>query len=539
VVVGGSAPVRPARAFPALAALLVLVGCTRPPAEGTIPGGTGPVPGPTATGTTALRLASAPVDSLDPRDLDSPDEILLASQVFDGLVAYHPRNQAVVPAAAERWDVLDDGRVFIFHLREEARFHDRNPVRAEDFVFAWNRLADPLSQAPFSFLLEPVVGFEAYQEDLKVTSLKGVTAPNERTLEVRLARPWPDFVSLLGHPSLSPVPPAADQGGFGQAPVGNGPYRVAEAVTANAPVQMQRFDTYYGEPPSVEQVSFQPFEEPEDAWPDFLAGELDEAPVPASVLADARTRFGEEGIVTQGRLLYCGFNQQDPRFRDVRLRQAVSMALDRESLSAGVFGGLAEPATRIVPPTLPGSDPKACRGRCSSAPGPAEQLVSRIPQASRSFALDYTDSTVGDRLAREIARQLQAVGLRVEPREHDEGQYQLLLTRDEEEFFCLVQVADYPRQQALLQPLFLSTSEDNQAGVDDPVLDRLLLDAMAEPAPRRRQELYAQAERRALTQMPVVPVVWFRSHLAVQPYVEGFRVSPLGTYEAAALSLAP
>ncbi len=534
---GGPRPAHIRLAGALAAAALLAVACTTPPPDGE---GGAPVVGPSvgATPPATLRLATSFTSSLDPRDLDTPDSLLLASQVFDGLVGYEPTTLQAVPAAAERWEVDDGGTRFVFHLRPGATFQDGSPVRAQDFVFAWNRLADPLAAKPYAFLLEHVEGFQRYQERLRVTRLSGLVARNDLTLEVTLVRPWRDFVALLGHPALSPVPPAANGEGFGSQPVGNGPYRVAAPISPGSPLALQRFDGYLGTPPAVPALEYRTFEVPSEAWPEFLAGELDLAPIPPALLADAESGFGDRGIEELTRLLYCGFNEQDARFQDPELRRAVSLAVGRDVIAADVYGGAAVPATGVVPPSLPTYRPGLCADRCTHDTDGAQALVATLPRRNRTFSLDYPASPVADHLAGTLVAQLGEAGLTVTPRPHDQVGYEDLLERGLHEMFCLVWVADYPRSQALLEPLLESGSADNHAGVADEDLDTLLEEARTSPGPEIRQEIYAEAERLALERMHVIPVVWFRSHLAVQPQVEGLLVDPMGRYDAAALRFA-
>lgn len=462
----------------------------------------------------------------------------MAAQVFDGLVSHDPVTQALVPAAAESWDVLEGARRFVFHLRAGATFHNGEPVQAQSFVTAWNRLADPVNPKPFGFLLEHVEGFDRFQNELTVTTLPGVTATSDRTLEVRLSRPWVDFPALLGHPALSPVPPsAATDLAFPRNAAGNGPYRLSAPLEAGSSILLTRYDGYTGAPGTVPNVEFRSFEDPQEGWPDFLSGELDVAPIPAPVLREAQSRFGDQGIRTLGRLLYCGFDQTDPRFRSRALRLAVSLATDREELAAEVFGGVAVPAGDIVPPTIPGAGQNSCGERCRRDVDQARSLVDAVPTKDRRFALDYAASPVGDRLTATLAAQLRETGLKVTPRPHEEREFEELLARGDQEMFCLVWVADYPRQQALLEPLLASDSADNHGGTRDQRIDALLTTARSRADSAARQALYAQAERVALTAMHVVPVLWFRSHVAAQPYVQGFTVDPLARYDVAALQV--
>ena len=528
-------PRRPLAAFIGL--LLFAAACTMPPepgeAESPVAG-----PSPRSTPVPALRLAVGAPTSLDPRDLDTPDSLLLASQLFDGLIEYEPGTSEAIPAVAESWEVHDAGRTLVFRLREGVTFHDGSPLTADSFVTAWNRLADPVAAKPFAFLLESVEGFQKYQEDLATTRLSGLSATTPGTLQVRLTRAWPDFVALLGHPALSPVPAALTET-FGAQPVGNGPYRIVGPLTPGSPIRLESFIGYYGEPAAVASLEYRTFDAPEDAWPEFLSGELDLAEIPTDVLPDATSRFGSQGVIPLARVLYCGFNEADERFQDVGLRTAVSMGLDREDLVDRVFAGLPEAATSIVPPTVLGHDAGACGARCAHGPERAGELVDALPKKSRAFALDYAASPTGDRLASAVASQLAEVGFRVTPRPHVAAEYERVLEEGTHEMFCLVWVADYPRQQALLEPLLAAGSVDNRAGVQDPRLDSLLEQARATLDATARIRLYAEVERRALRAMHVIPLAWFRTHIAVQPHVGGFSLDPLGRYDASRLTIAP
>jgi oligopeptide transport system substrate-binding protein len=538
VDLGGDSPRLIIRLLVAGVVLLATASCTSPPgqAEPSVP-----VPGPTLSATPAstLRLAAGPPFSLDPRSLDSPDSLLLAAQIFDGLTAYEPATLEAVPAAAERWEIEEGARRFVFHLRGGATFHDGSPVRAQDFAAAWSQLADPAAAEPFAFLLEDVEGFTEYQERPRVSRLTGVTTPHDKTLVVDLVRPWPDFPLLLAHPALSPVPPGADDATFATQPIGNGPYRAATPLAPGSPLILERNETYYGAPPDVQSIEYDLFDQPQQAWPEFQSGDLDVASVPPPLLAEAEARFGSQGVVVLAQLLYCGLNQSDPRFQDRRLRQSISLALDREEIAAEVYGELGVPATAIVPPSIPGHRGDVCADRCARDVDRATRLASSVPRRDRTFSLDFPTSLAGDELARLVAEQLAEVGITVTPRPHDPTAMEDILNEGTQEMVCLVWVADYPAQQAFLEPLLASGSPDNVVRVDDRDMDTILSEARTAPDPEVRTEGYVLAERRALEEMFVVPVTWFRSNLAVQPQVEGFFLDPMGRYDAATFSLAP
>ncbi|MDQ3991738.1 MAG: ABC transporter substrate-binding protein, partial [Actinomycetota bacterium] len=464
------------RAAPLAVAALILVlagSCTTPPEVAP------PPTAPPLTTPSSLRVSVGLPGSLDPRDLRSPESLLIASQIFDGLVSFDPESLDVVPAVAARWRVGSSGRRLLFRLRRGARFHDGTSVTAHSFVGAWNRLVNPEDPSPFSFLLEAVEGFEDAMEGRRRARLRGLRVTPNGGLEVRLTRPWPDFVSVLSHPALSPVPATAGDG-FAAHPVGNGPYRVEGELGLGTPVELVRFDDYYGEAASIERVSFVISESADESWPDFLAGRLDVASIPTSVLEDAETEFGSDGLVTMARLLYCGFNMDVPAFRDRRVRTAVALAIDRRFVAGRVYSGLAVAAPTLVPPTLPGHQDDGCGDSCERDVDRASALVDELPARRRAFELDYADSPIGVRLATALTAQLEEVGFNVSARGHDEAGLRELLESGDHELFCLAWVADYPRQQAILEPLLWSESEDNQTGFADRPLNRLLGRARAQ-----------------------------------------------------------
>jgi len=512
--------------------MVVVSACTALPTDGP------PRGGPGGTLPSSLRIGLTSSGSLDPREVDTPESLLMADQIFDGLIAYDPSTGAAMPSVAERWDVLDDGRRFTFHLREGLTFHDGTPMAADRFVYAWNRVADPGRPSPYAFLLEHVEGYRAFHVTLEATELTGVRATGPTTLEVTLTRPWPDFVAVLGHPALSPLPVAADEGAYSLQPIGNGPYRVTAQAAPGTPVSLERYEGYLGPSPSVTQAVFTFHATPEEAWPRFLSGDLDVAPIPGAVLTDALGTYGDRGAGPVGRVLSCGFNQRIARLRSADLREAFSLAIDREALVEAVYGGLAEPAASLVPPGIPGHQDRACGSGCRLDRDRAAGLVEGLPEDARRVGLDYSESAVGDKLADALAEQMAQVGLELVPRAHDEASLETLVRDGKHELFCVVWVGDYPRQQAFLEPLLYTDAADNHAAVSDEGLDDLLDQARSAQDPGRREARYQEAERVALDDLAVVPLAWFRARYAVKQYVDGFVLDPLGGFDVARLRIA-
>ncbi|WP_165403973.1 peptide ABC transporter substrate-binding protein [Egicoccus halophilus] len=343
-------------------------------------------PGVGGGGTLRIALSVDPA-SVDPRFVADDEGELVVGALFEPLVALD-EGLRVRPAAATSWEVEDDGRRFVFRLRE-ARFHDGTPVTADDFVRSFTRLLDASAQPPsyLGHLLETVLGAEAVAGG---EVPEGLRAPDARTLEIELAEPRPGFLQTLADPSLVPLPASADDDleDFGARPVGNGPFTMVERREPGQYLRLTRNPDHH-RPPRLDEVVLSVY--PDDTardqqWHDLLDGQLHVAEVPVDRLEEARERFGTApdgyrgpGVldgITSTVYLY-GFDTTRPPFDDVRLRRALSLAIDRERLAAEVLAGSRAPAYGVVPPPVPGAQARAC-GHCRHDPDEALALWQEV-----------------------------------------------------------------------------------------------------------------------------------------------------------------
>jgi oligopeptide transport system substrate-binding protein len=410
-----------------LVSIALLVGaCTVPPPEP--PPEPEPTPEPVdapepdpvderAGGTLRVGLSMDPL-TLDPRFLAEEEGELVADALFDPLVRLDDAFE-VVPAAAMRWTVSDDGRELTFRLRE-ASFHDGTPVTAQDFVRSFNRIADGTADPPsfLAYLLAPVEGLDAAQSDGE--ELTGVEALDERTLRIRLSEPEPAFLTTLADPSLVPLPAVADEDPetFGEQPVGNGPFLMTEPREPDAFLRLRRNEEHH-DPPLVDEVVLVIY--PEDTtrdlqWDDLVQGQLQVAEVPPERREEAIERYGRSsdgyrgpGYVdglTSTVYLY-GFDTTLPPFDLPEVRRAISLAIDREALADDVLQGSRVAATAIVPPPIPGAQAGACV-HCRHDPEAARAELDAAREALS--AAEAPDPDAGDGAAEEGADAGETVG---------------------------------------------------------------------------------------------------------------------------------
>jgi ABC-type transport system substrate-binding protein len=388
-----------------IAGVLLLTSCSPAPAPTTDPGptpgqATVPSPGPVDLrrgGTLRVGLSLDPF-TLDPRFLADEQGQLIADALFDPLVRLDEHFE-VVPGAAERWELSEDGTELTFHLRQ-ASFHDGTPVTADDFVRTFNRIADGGAQPPsfLGYLLAPVEGSEAAQAGR--APLAGVEALDERTLRIRLSIPDRSFLTTLADPSLVPVPASADEDlvAFAEQPVGNGPFQMTEPRERDAFLRLRRNPDHH-DPPLLDEVLLQIYQEDltrDRQWDDLLNGQLQVAEVPPERRDEAIERFGlsENGADGPGFLeglgsavyLY-GFDTTEPPFDLPELRRAISLAIDREALADEVMLGSRVPATAVIPPSLPGAQEGVC-GYCRHDPEAAREQFEAARQRLVTQAAD-------------------------------------------------------------------------------------------------------------------------------------------------------
>lgn len=479
--------------------------------------------------------------SIDPALLRDGAGVLVARQVVEPLVRLDPQTLVPAPALAASWEVHDGGSRFVFRLRPGAAFHGGKEVTAGDARFALDRLARKESGSGLAFLVDQVAGFGPANAG-EAEGMEGLATPDGGTLEVRLAAPWVEFPALLAHPATGPVPretAEADPGAFRVQPAGAGPYQLAGPLQEGEDLLLRRFGGYAGPRPQVESVRFLFYDDPGAAWRDFEAGLADVAEVPAGELAPARTRGEETGFSAVAAGVYLGLNVTSPTLADRRLRQAISLAIDRATIARAVFGDAAVPADGIVPADVPGRNDLACGALCRREPERARALVREaLGEVSPEVAYDYPQGEAAEALAQTVRANLEEAGIRVALRPAAPAAFLGQVRAGRHEMFPVTWVAEYPLADWFLSPLFRSGAPENSTGFSSAEVDDLLARARAEADPSERVRLYREAEARLLREMAVVPVAFFRNRWVAGERVRGFHADLRGGFDVARLSLA-
>ncbi|HEV2759399.1 MAG TPA: ABC transporter substrate-binding protein [Acidimicrobiales bacterium] len=481
-----------------------------------------------------LRVGIERPQSLDPAQARTPGELLVADQLFDSLTAYDPETLAVQPALAVRWQASPDQRRWEFTIRPGATFANFRVITSADVKYTLDRIAKKGSSSPAAAQLESVAGFRALNVEGKGESLSGVTTPAADVVRIELDQPLSSLPSVLGHPTFGIVPReavTAETPGFAVQPVGSGPFMlqsrrddllhlIPAPGTANLPLRA---------------VDFYLEEDAAAAYESFVAGRLDWTSVPPDRVEQVAERQGPAASKPYLGELFYGFNLKNPKFADVRFRQAIVAAIDREAIVRVVYGPSAKVLNGLIPEGVPGAQADACGARCTRDPSRARTLVAEAFPGGKpvpEVQIDFDDDGTQRAVAQAIQANLQEVGIPSALRPHSYADYLRFAISGQQELFRLGWIGAYPSADAFLTPLFQSGLRDNITGFSSPPVDNTLKNGRSEADDTKRVGSYQAAEKLVLDQMPIVPFAQFQFQSVSSPRVSGLTVSGLGTFDA-------
>jgi oligopeptide transport system substrate-binding protein len=310
--------------------------------------------------------------TFDPAFAAAAPDTDVVRALFEGLTDYDPKTLAAVPAVAKRWESSADSKVWTFYLREDAKWSNGENVTASDFVRSWERTLKIGPLAPHTELLSNIEGVNSNHAPAKeakensprtepVHETFGAEAVGDHVLRVRLQEPDASFPSLVAHPVFRPVKVTDSDATKRIEPnelVSNGAFSLSGSD--NNQVLLERAKTYWdGSSVSLQRVAFVGSSNAEDALAAYRAGQVDAVTnAPFEPLA-LKLLSGYEDFrrSTFGALTYYTFNNGHQPFDDIRVREALALAIDRERVSRDHLGGATEPAGKFFPEAISGEKP--------------------------------------------------------------------------------------------------------------------------------------------------------------------------------------
>jgi len=515
-----------ARAFLSLFALTLLSACW--PRESAVERGN--------RTQTLHRSLSADVAELDPHLVTGLPEIAVVTALFEGLIGEDPHDLSPVPGVAERWEVSDDGLRYTFHLRADARWSNGAPLTAQDFLASYARVLSPTLAADYASSLYLIQNAQAYHRGLCDFKDVGFSAPNPRTLVITLDHPVPHFLTLLTQPIWFPIYlPALEK--TGQADARGNPWTRPENFVGNGPFVLKQWkpdrrivverNPQYWDVASVRlsAIHFHPSSSVEAEERAFRAGQvhLTESLPLSKIERYAREHPDLLHVAPFLDTYFYRLNVTRPILNEVKVRRALSLAIDREAI-VRLTAGRQRVATSFTPPGIAGYT--APQSTVRHDPVAARALLAEAGyEAGRGLpTLELLINNSGNH--RIIAEAVQAMwqrelGLRVSIVNME--QKTLLAQRRALDYQLLRSdwAGDYLDPMTFLE-IFSSTSGNNHTGWSSADYDALLYRAGRTLDANTRYSLLARAEEILLREAPIIPIYYYTTVRLISPSVRGW-----------------
>ncbi|MGF1745600.1 ABC transporter substrate-binding protein [Vibrio minamisatsumaniensis] len=475
------------------------------------------------------------VATLDPHKSQGVPESNVIRDLLEGLVNQDADGNTV-PGVAKSWETTDN-QTYTFHLREDAKWSNGDPVTAEDFVYSWQRAVDPATGSPYSWYVEytKMANAKDIVEGKKDKSELGVKAVDAHTLVVTLDAPVPYFVMMMGHTTMMPVHKATvekygEQWTKPEHFVGNGAF-VPNKWVVNERLELVRNKNYWDNDHTVlNKVTFLPIENQVAEMNRFLSGELDFTYEVSNEHFRRLQKEYPQDVAVKGNLCtyYYLFNAQKAPFNDVRLRKAMSYAVDRDVLTKAILGQGQKPAYFLTPEITAGFNPEVpAYGKLSQKERVAEakRLLKEAGYTKEhplEFSLLYNTSENHKKLAVAIASMWKKeLGVNVKLENQEWKSY--LDSKDAGDFdvaragWC----GDYNEASSFLT-LMVSKNTTGGQHYKSAEYDQIIDKALHSTSEKERTQLYTDAEKLLAKDMPIAPLYQYVKARLVSPQLGGY-----------------
>lgn len=511
--------------------------------------GTGGTTGTKEGGTFVFGASSDPI-SLDGAYVSDGESIRIVYQIFEGLVATEDGGFTPVPRLAKSWTTSDDGKVWTFKLQENVTFHDGEAFNAEAVCFNFNRWYNfkGLAQSD-SVSYYWITVFGGFSDGKTPSLYKSCAAPDPTTAVITLNSGSASFLAALSLPSFSIASPKAlttyeadkisgtadspsFDGTYGlQHPTGTGPYKF-KSFTANDRVVLEKNTAYWGpDKPKFDQLIFRPIANAPDRKQALQTNEIHafENPDPGDIqsLKDAGFTVAEREPFNVG---YIGFNQSKKPFDNLKIRQAIAHAINKQALLTAKYPPGAIPAQEFMPPGLSGYEESVTK--YDYDPAKAKRLIQESGVTDLTLEFWYpTDISRGympDPAAnfQAFKSDLEAVGFKITPKSAPwRPDYNNTLQSGTAPMYLYGWLADFGDADNFIGVFFQQYTA--QFGFRDAALFDLLNRAEAETDEAAREGLYKEANKKIMDMVPGVPYVHTKTFVILAKNVTGFKPSPI------------
>ncbi|MEU6093705.1 ABC transporter substrate-binding protein [Streptomyces sp. NPDC047079] len=471
--------------------------------------------------------------AIDPYNAQESEGILVTDNLFTGLFDPTADGQ-VVPALATSKKVSADGKTWTFTIKKGTKFTNGEDVNAEAFIRGWNRVAVKSAASDVAYHMAGIAGFADVQSG-KAQTMSGLSAPDPYTLQVKLSAADFEFYVKTSHTVFSPVPKVAGDAhnkAYNEAPIGNGPFKMQGKWEHNKSITVVRNNDYGLTKAHLDKVQIDilnPNNSSNLEYQGFESGQYDWARMPTPQLTAAKAKYEPQGEWigedTNGMNYLLPITDNGPT-KNVKVREAISYAIDRDAIIKGVFQGMQTKSTTILPPVFKDVYHKdLCTSCIKQDTAKAKQLASEGGlKPGSTLNLAYNTGAGHEEWVQAVQQQLEKVlGVKV----NAVGKPFAELLADQQKpgatgLYRFAWGADYPTPDNYLFPLLDSASinkdasgkvtGDNRERYSSKKFDDLVAKARATEDQSARNELYKQAEKVAMDDVALIPL-WNRTQL--------------------------
>ena len=513
--------------LPALAAATIFAGSVSAQAETVLHRGNGAEP-----------------ETLDPAKSTGVTESNIQYELLEGLTTYSVDGQ-VAPGVAKSWDVSDDGTVYTFHLREDDKWSNGDPVTAGDFVYSIQRLIDPATASDYAPIADVIAGVEDIRKTAPGTAVDfsklGVVAADDHTLKITLRKATPYFLSLLRHSSFLPVSKAvidkfgADwtkPGNF----VGNGAFTLSEWTPQSSLTMVKNPNFYDAANVKLDKIVYYPTEDIAEEFKRYRAGELDityEVPSEQIKFIEANMKDEYEAKPYLGTYYYVINLTREPLGKQKDIRRALALAIDRNTIAEKVTQGSFLPGWSWVPPgtgTYENTyvDFKDMKQKARNAEAAALLLKNGYtPLNPLKLEILYNTSENHKKIAIAIQSMWKKIGVDATLNNQEWQVY--LDTRDNKAYDIAraAWIGDYADPMTFLDLFLSDAGTRNDAGYNNPKYDELVKKSAGIADPNERMKTLQEAEKIFLDDLPIIPILYYKTKHMVSKKVQGWAYNNL------------
>lgn len=538
----------------------LLLGCTKTKGnEGEKPGDSNtPVVEETVEQKIVYNLGADP-KTIDPQLNSAVDGSTIIHNAFEGLMR-EDENSKIVPGTAEKYEVSDDGTVYTFHLRKDAKWSDGKPVVAGDFEYAWKRALNPKVAAEYAYQLFYIKNGAAYYNQEKVGGKVataedvGVKVIDDNTLEVTLESPVPYFLSLAAFPTYFPVRKDIIEGNEEKwtlkpdTYISNGPFKMSEWKEKESITFVKNENYWDAKNVKLETLEVKLIDDQITYLNAFKSGEIDviESPPQAEIptLLDEGTAKIYPYLGTYFYVINVSDKAKDvdPKAAEAlsnpKFRKALSLAIDRQLIVDKVAQGGQAPATSYVPAGILDSIGEEFQKDYSSKGANIEEAKKLLeeagyPNGEGAPTITFTFNT--DQGHQNIAQAVQDMwktnlGINVELKNEEWAVFQDTRNNFQYSMARHGWIADYNDPMTFLD-MWTTGNGQNNAGYSNKEYDKLIAQAKVELDDAKRTELLHKAEDILMDESPIIPLYYYTNVLCIDKNVKGTYKSPLGQME--------